>query len=297
MQWLTALGAEVTGIALPAAVSEPNLFARAGLAKSCDDLRFDIRDAAQVTQTVAQARPDLVFHLAAQALVGHGYTDPDGTFSTNVLGTANILAAARECGIGGAVIVTSDKVYRNDESGRPFREGEPLGGRDPYSASKAAAEMVVEGCRGLPGMPPIVCVRAGNVIGGGDWRAGRLVPDIVRALDTDAPIVLRHGDAVRLWQHVLDCLSGYLQCGRRLLAGEDTLGAVNFGPDAGGFATVTELAKKILGEWGGDATLLHETDAGPWAVRTFVLDNAFAKKALGTRPGDTRTRHGAKASQ
>jgi CDP-glucose 4,6-dehydratase len=284
VQWLTALGADVTGIALPEAVSEPCLFALSGLAGTCSDLRLDVRDAGTVARAVAEARPDLIIHMAAQALVGRGHADPLATFSTNVHGTNNILAAARGRGVGGVVIVTSDKVYRNDETGRVFREGDALGGRDPYSASKAAAEMVVEGYRGLTGMPPLVCARAGNVIGGGDWSEDRLVPDLARAAGAGKPVVLRHSEAVRPWQHVLDCLAGYLECGRRLLAGEETPSAVNFGPDATSFATVMGLSQKFLAEWGGGAGAVEEPDAGPWEAKTLVLDNALAKGALGWRP-------------
>jgi CDP-glucose 4,6-dehydratase len=284
VQWLTALGAEVTGIALPEAVSEPSLFALAGLAETCTDIRIDVRDGGAVARANAEARPDLVIHMAAQALVGRGYAHPTGTLSTNVEGTNNVLAAARGRGIAGVVVVTSDKVYRNDESGRSFREGDALGGRDPYSASKAAAEMVVEGYRGLTDMPPLVCVRAGNVIGGGDWSDDRLVPDLARAAGAGVPAVLRHGEAVRPWQHVLDCLAGYLECGRRLLAGEAAPNAVNFGPDATNIATVRVLSEKFLAEWGGGAEVRQEPDAGPWEAKTLVLDNALAKGALGWRP-------------
>ncbi len=176
VQWLSALDAHVTGIALPGPVSEPSLFELAKLVGTCSDLRFDIRERERLAGAIDQAAPDLIFHLAGQALVRRGYADPLGTFATNVAGTANVLAAVRGHAMAGVVAATSDKVYRNDERGQAFREDDPLGGGDPYSASKAAAEAVINGFRGLEGMPLVSSVRAGNV----RWRRLERRPNCAR---------------------------------------------------------------------------------------------------------------------
>jgi len=282
--WLSALGARITGVSLPESVSEPNLFELAHLDAVCRDLRFDVRDGVRLAEAIEEAQPDLIFHLAAQSLVRRGYADPVGTFATNAIGTANLLSAVRGRSMSGVIVVTSDKVYRNEELGRPFCETDPLGGFDPYSASKAAAEAAVDGFRALTGMPPLVCARAGNVIGGGDWSEDRLVPDIARTIAADGRLVLRNPFAVRPWQHVLDCLSGYLECGRRTLAGEKTPGAVNFGPDPAGSASVKDLSLRILAGWRPDTEVVYETAKGPPEAKTLRLDTALAREALGWLP-------------
>jgi len=281
VQWLNELGADVVGAALPAPISEPNLFDIARLDQICRDIRIDIRDSQALAELVAGAKPDLVFHLAAQALVGRGYSDPLTTFSTNVQGTANVLAATLNRGIAGVVIVTSDKVYRNDEQGRAFQETDSLGGRDPYSASKAAAELVVEGSRSLVGIPPLTCVRAGNVIGGGDWCEFRLIPDIVRALETEMSVVLRRPGAVRPWQHVLDCLSGYLECGSRMIMKDEIPNAVNIGPNHSENCRVAELAQRFLRGWGGNLDIVEDPAGFGWEASTLALDSRLARKQLG----------------
>ena len=284
VQWLSALDAHVTGIALPGPVSEPSLFELAKLVGTCSDLRFYIRERERLAGAIDQAAPDLIFHLAGQALVRRGYADPLGTFATNVAGTANVLAAVSGHAMAGVVAATSDKVYRNDERGQAFREDDPLGGGDPYSASKAAAEAVINGFRGLEGMPLVSSVRAGNVIGGGDWSDDRIVPDIARAVAAGRPLDLRHPDSVRPWQHVLDCLSGYLEVGRRMLIGERPPDAVNFGPDVDETCSVVDLSRRFLSGWRPDTEIVQGASDGAREARMLILDNRLAGDALGWRP-------------
>jgi CDP-glucose 4,6-dehydratase len=231
--WLHRLGAEVTGLAL-APPTEPSLFALARVGEVMDDLRVDVRDRAGVRDAVERARPDVVFHLAAQALVGPALADPGPTFAVNVLGTVHVLEAVQDAAV---VVVTSDKVYRPGAA--PHVEDDPLGGSDPYSASKAAQEHVAAGYRAARGLP-LATVRAGNAIGGGDWAPGRLVPDLVRG----GRVAIRHPDAVRPWQHVLNPLSGYLRVAEGLLGGEPLAEAWNFGPDVDDERPVSWLVER-----------------------------------------------------
>jgi CDP-glucose 4,6-dehydratase len=220
--WLHRLGARVTGLAL-APPTSPSLFALTRLDELVDDVRVDVRDAAAVREAVAHAAPEVVFHLAAQPIVRIAMTDPGPTFATNVLGLVNVLEAAR--GARAIVVITSDKVYTPAD--RPHREDDPLGDADPYSASKAAQELVAAAYRAALGLP-LATVRAGNVIGGGDWARDRIIPDLARG----GTVEIRHPDAVRPWQHVLNPLSGYLRVAEGLLDGEPVAEAWNFGPDA-----------------------------------------------------------------
>lgn len=268
--WLHALGARVAGFG-GAPPTEPSLFALARVDELLDDdLRGDVRDAAAVAAAARRVRPEIVFHLAAQALVAGGFEDPAGTFATNVAGTINVLEATR--GVP-AVVVTSDKCYAPGP--RPHREDDPLGGRDPYSASKAAQEHVVAAYREAFGLP-LATVRAGNAIGGGDWAAGRLIPDLARARAAGEPVAIRHPDAVRPWQHVLNPLAGYLRVAEGLLAGEPVAEAWNFGPDAEDERPVRWLVER----WGVPMT----AGAGD-ARETPVLrvDSAKAHTRLGWR--------------
>ena len=251
--WLEQLGAEVTGIALP--MTGPNHFALLPCGGRSE--LFDIRDRERLIRVMRQIRPEMVFHLAAQPLVLAGYRDPAGTFDTNVMGTVNVLEAVRQTPeVNAVVVVTSDKCYAANDTRRPFREGDPLGGGDPYSASKGAAEIVSAAYAGSyfngNGHPALVATaRAGNVIGGGDWGADRLVPDLMRAAADGKTAELRHPEAVRPWQHVLEPLSGYLWLGAALLAGRrDCAAAWNFGPGADRSAvTVGEAAAMLQSAW------------------------------------------------
>jgi CDP-glucose 4,6-dehydratase len=290
--WLTDLGARVHGYAL-APPTQPNLFEVASLARVlASDTRGDLADLAALTATLRAHRPEVVFHLAAQPLVSEGYRDPLGTLATNVMGTANLLQAIRTVdSVRAVVVVATDKVYENPETGRAFTERDPLGGHDPYSASKAAAEVVVEGFRsayfGSGGHSArIASARAGNVIGGGDWAADRLVPDCLRAFAAGEAVRLRHPDATRPWQHVLAPLSGYLALGVALLGdgGEQFAQAWNFGPDAGDDATVADVAQRVAALWGEAAEVERGEDPGWIEAGLLHLDSTHARRELGWAP-------------
>lgn len=268
--WLERLGAEVTGYALHAP-TEPNLFGQAHVMGGIEHHLGDVRDAAALEATLSAARPDFVFHLAAQPLVLDSYADPDGTFATNLTGSVNLLEALRATGSEASVVmVTTDKVYRNSETGHAFAEGDPLGGHDPYSASKAAMEIAVASWRDsflAKQGPRIATARAGNVIGGGDWSANRLIPDLIRSHERGETPRLRNPGSLRPWQHVLEPLAGYLWLGARLAEpdGRSLAEAWNFGPEPGEIRTVGELAEALLARWerpgwhdGHDAEAPHE---------------------------------------
>lgn len=256
--WLRRLGAEVLGIALPPE-GERSLYAAAGLDALHGHRTVDVRDADAVRAAVAEWKPDAVFHLAAQALVRRSYADPLGTFDTNVMGTANVLEAVRAAGRPCAVVVvTSDKCYENPETARACPETDPMGGHDPYSASKGCAELVAAAYRASyfapGGTVALATARAGNVIGPGDWAEDRIVPDAVRALAAGRPLGVRNPRSVRPWQHVLEPLGGYLRLGRALMEeGAAAAEGWNFGPDPDDMHTVGELADAFCAAWGGGA--------------------------------------------
>lgn len=287
--WLAQLGAEVTGFALDPP-TEPSLFEQAGVAGVlARDGRGTICDLAALEAAMAAARPEMVFHLAAQPLVRASYDDPVETYATNVMGTVNLLDACRRVpGIRGVVCVTSDKCYENREWPWPYRENDPMGGHDPYSSSKGAAELVISAYRrsyfGADGAPGIASVRAGNVIGGGDWAADRLVPDIVRALIAGRRPLIRAPDSIRPWQHVLEALSGYLMIAEKLLAGNKAAAtAWNFGPAEGDTQPVRWIVGKILTMWGAEGW--DQPDAvQPHEAVLLTLDSARARSQLGWRP-------------
>lgn len=282
---LHALGAKVWGISLPPA--RLRTYDLLGVStRMRRSYVADIRVPGLVERIAREARPEIVFHLAAQALVGEGYRDPGGTFATNVTGTAHLLQALRgQRDVAAAVIVTSDKVYRNDNTGRPFRESDPLGGVDPYSASKAAAELAVTAWRhSYTGeMPPMATARAGNVIGGGDFTRERLVPDLVRAERCGRPLVVRSPDATRPFQHVLDVLRGYLLLAQALAQGSPVPEALNFGPwDA-------ELrVRDLIHHWeAATGQVVRWETAGAAVIaeqRRLALDSSLARRVLGWTP-------------
>lgn len=293
--WLDSIGARVTGFAL--APARPSLFSDAGLSDICDDLNGDVRDQAGLEAAIEKCDPEIVFHLAAQAIVRLGIADPVGTFTTNVAGTLNLLEAVRRrvrpCAV---VVVTSDKVYR--PSAIPHPEDHPLGGDDPYSASKAACEMVVEAYRRSffpPSRPAthgvaLATVRAGNVLGGGDWAQHRILPDVVRSLAAGSPVVLRNPHHVRPWQHVLEPLSGYLMLGADLLGGtpdgrwrEELCGPWNFGPDPQEERTVRDLVTAFLDLW-GSGTWIEQSAEGLEETTHLRLDSQKARRLLGWAP-------------
>jgi CDP-glucose 4,6-dehydratase len=282
--WLLRLGAEVSGYAL-APPTEPNLFDGLALSKETAHKVADVRDAEVLSTAVARSRPDLVFHLAAQPIVREGYATPVATFSTNVMGTVNLLEAARRSeSVAGVVVVTSDKCYRNLEDGRSFVEEDAMGGHDPYSASKGCAELVTAAYASsffVDGTAAVASARAGNVIGGGDWAADRLVPDCVRALVAGEPVVVRNPDAVRPWQHVLEPLAGYLALGAALLSGEAVTGAWNFGPESGrDELPVRWVVERFLEEWGSGSWEAPDLGVQPHEAHLLRLDSTKARTRL-----------------
>src|SRR5450631_852639 len=289
--WLNEMGADVTGYALQPA-SEPNLWSLLGTpAMSTGSLRSviaDIRDTERLGEAVMQADPQIVIHMAAQALVRESYRDPLGTYATNVMGTAALLQACRflphlEC----IVVVTSDKVYENHGEGRAFGENDRLGGHDPYSNSKACAELLTMSFRGsfFADGPPVATARAGNVIGGGDWSPERLIPDCIRALESGQSVNLRYPDAVRPWQHVLEPLSGYLTLAQGLIRAPQKMPrAVNFGPDPASFCTVREVVDAFASRFEGKPGWNRDPSPHPPEAQALTLSSALAGRALGWRP-------------
>ena len=283
--WLQSLGAEVHGFS-SGLVSEPSLYEVASVGDGmAGEVRGDVRSKSEVRAAVARAQPEVVIHLAAQALVQRGLVKPVETFTVNVTGTAKVLDALRVEGEPRAVVVvTSDKCYRNDGSGTPFGESDPLGGDDPYSASKAAQEHVAEAFRGL-GLP-LATVRAGNVIGGGDWAPDRLLADCMRAALAGEPVTLRAPDAVRPWQHVLGPLDGYLRVAERLLEGApDAASAWNFGPDEADARPVGRLVERVAERWpGGLDVRPGPPGAAAGEAPMLRLDASRARTELGWEP-------------
>jgi CDP-glucose 4,6-dehydratase len=288
-QWLNMLGADVTGIALPPD-TQPSLFELADLGSSMRSHFQDIRDGQVVCAMIAEAEPEIVIHLAAQALVRRGYEQPLQTLETNVLGTAHVLEAVRYVSsVRCVLIVTSDKCYRLDPGQDPCVEGDRLGGRDPYSASKACAEIVAECWRrsflNHDSLPGIASARAGNVIGGGDWSADRLIPDCVRAFRQGRSVEIRNPGAVRPWQHVLDALGGYLVLAERLHGNREQFGqAWNFGPDPAGRRAVIDVVRQFAANWNRAADWkIVESAAFPEAP-VLLLDASRACRHLGWCP-------------
>ncbi|MFN3523817.1 MAG: CDP-glucose 4,6-dehydratase [Phenylobacterium sp.] len=282
--WLQRLGAQVTGLSL-APDQSPALFDLAGVGAAIASLIVDLRDAAAVEAALAGRTFDLVLHMAAQPIVRASIEDPVGTFSTNIMGTAHLLQALRaQPALAAVLVVTSDKVYANAETGRAFAEDDALGGKDPYSASKAAAEIVVQSYARsfyVQAGVPLATARGGNVIGGGDFSRDRLVADIVRAARGQAETVLRHPEATRPWQHVLDCVAGYLVYLQALTQAPATPRAMNFGPRPGGpEVTVGELATRAVQALGA-RPWRHEPDPHSLEARALGIDATQARRVLG----------------
>ncbi len=286
--WLQSLGARVTGLA-PAPPTTPSLYelARVG-SHMAGELQIDVRDAPAVHDGVASVRPEVVLHLAAQPMVRLSLREPALTFEVNVLGTVNVLEAVRLAGesVRAVVVVTSDKCYANPPgSPRRLTEDDPLGGKDPYSASKACAELVTAAYRESfsgESLPGVASARAGNVIGGGDFGEDRLVPDILRAYDAGRPVQVRYPDAIRPWQHVLNPLSGYLALAQALCGPErdEAARAFNFGPSPEDARTVLEIVRRLGGALGYE---LDGAEHPPEASR-LELDSTAAERQLGWRP-------------
>ena len=288
--WLGELGARVTGYALPPDTT-PSFFERSGLAGRLTSHLADVRDPVALGEALGAAEPRVVFHLAAQPLVRRSYREPVATFATNVLGTAHLLEAARRVpSVEAVVVVTSDKCYEPRAGGPAFREDDPLGGPDPYSASKAGAELVTAAYRHsffTGGGPRVATARAGNVIGGGDWAEDRLLPDAMRALGRGEPVRVRNPAAVRPWQHVLEPLGGYLMLAERLCAGDDATGSWNFGPREEDAVSVATLVELVLGFCDGGRWEAAPESGAPHEAPVLRLDATRARARLGWRPALT----------
>ena len=285
--WLQRLGAQVTGISLSPNTT-PNLFDLTKIQELCDSHFCDIRKAEALTTLIRSAQPEVIFHLAAQPLVRHSYQEPIETFGTNVMGTAHVLDALRGLGsVKAVVMVTTDKVYRNNEWHWPYREDDALGGHDPYSASKAASEIVIASFRyaflSEQGVA-VASARAGNVIGGGDWSEDRLVPDAVRAWQAGATLEIRRPQAIRPWQHVLEPLAGYLTLAEKLWYHPELAGAYNFGPHTHEATTVHEMVERARQAYGSGEIRFGDGSEGPHETGWLALEAAKARVDLGVQP-------------
>lgn len=281
--WLARMGADVTGFAL-APDTDPNLFNLAHVADDVHSIIGDLRDPKAVNDAITRSKPELVVHMGAQALVRRSYSEPVATFASNVMGTVHLLDGLRHVPtLQAALIVTTDKVYENPEAGRPFRESDPLGGHDPYSASKAATEIATQSyARSFfgPAGVSIATARGGNVIGGGDFSPDRIVPDIWRACERGEPVTLRYPDATRPWQHVLDCLSGYFLYLEALANREPVPPALNFGPPLEGALPVRALAEAMQRHLGVSQAWRQEDRPMPKEMLTLALSTEAARKSL-----------------
>jgi CDP-glucose 4,6-dehydratase len=290
--WLAARGAQIRGYALDPS-TQPSFFEAARVVSEVEDIRGDVCDYAKIEASITEFAPEVVFHLAAQALVRHSYADPLGTYATNVMGTAHVLEAVRKTpSVRAVVCVTTDKCYENREWIWPYRETDALGGHDPYSSSKACAEIVSAAYRssffsassGGTGVR-LATARAGNVIGGGDWSVDRLVPDLIRGFLAKQPVLIRHPRAIRPWQHVLEPLYGYILLAEQLLAGDTQVAsAFNFGPGSEAAWPVEQIADFLAKRWGGGAAWVRDAAAHPHEAATLKLDASKAGAELGWLP-------------
>ena len=284
--WLSSMGAEVHGFALPPD-TDPSLYALANIAGDVKGTLADLRDAAALTRCVEAARPQLAIHMAAQPLVRRSVRAPVDTYAINVMGTVHVLEALRHSqGLEAVLVVTTDKVYENPEHRRPFREDDPLGGHDPYSASKAACELVAASyartwfdAMGVP----LATARGGNVIGGGDFSEDRIIPDIFRAMQAAKPLVLRNPEATRPWQHVLDCVAGYLLFAQALATRKDTPRALNFGPMGEAERPVRAVAEAMQAALGMPQGYVLADGPQPREMHSLALDSTAARTTLGFR--------------
>ncbi|WP_170457535.1 CDP-glucose 4,6-dehydratase [Ruegeria arenilitoris] len=290
--WLNRLGAQVTGIALPPEPG-PSFYQACGLDRTMDSRFADIRDPAALARATEGLDAEVVFHMAAQPLVRKSYREPAETFATNVQGTVNVLEAVRRMpSLKAVVVITSDKCYDNREWLWGYRENDPLGGKDPYSASKAATELVAQSYAHSffsdANGPQLSTVRAGNVFGGGDWGEDRLIPDIIRAWNDGQPVTIRNPDSVRPWQHVLEPVAGYLLLAQKILSdGQRFAGAWNFGPNVSGTVNVRDLADMMWRAWGAGAPGFRfpdESATAPHEAGILRLDSTKAQTRLGWRP-------------
>jgi CDP-glucose 4,6-dehydratase len=291
--WLASRGAQIRGYALDP-VTKPNLFSAASVATILDDIRGDIRDYPKLESSMMEFGPEVVFHLAAQPLVRRSYADPLGTYATNIMGTAHVMEAIRKTSSVRAVVcITTDKCYDNQEHVLPFRETDPLGGSDPYSSSKACAEIVSAAYR-TSYFPvdrlhehhvALATARAGNVIGGGDWSEDRLIPDLIRGFEAKQPVLIRRPNAIRPWQHVLEPLHGYIMLAEGLLAKHIRLASsFNFGPSDEDSWSVERIATKLVDMWGEGASWVRDTAPSLHENNSLRLDSSKARAELGWQP-------------
>jgi len=291
--WLAARGAKVRGYALDPS-TEPNLFTLASVGNVVDDDRGDIQDYPKLEASLTDFEPEVVFHLAAQPLLRRSYADPLVTYATNVMGTANLLEAVRKSpSVRAVVCVTTDKCYQNREWAWPYRETDPLGGHDPYSSSKACAEIVAAAYRdsyfSLGRLSDhhvaIATARAGNVIGGGDWSEDRLIPDLIRGFHAGQPVLIRRPHAIRPWQHVLEPLQGYITLAEHLLAGKaEAASPFNFGPAEDDAWPVERIATRLVKMWGPGAAWVRDDTSSVHEAHYLKLDSSKARAELGWRP-------------
>lgn len=292
--WLESLDAEVFGYSLPPP-TQPNLFELSGLNESMRSTQGDIRDLESLSQAMIDAKPDIVFHLAAQPLVRESYIDPVGTYATNVMGTVHLLEAVRKClTVRAVVVVTTDKCYENHEWPWGYRENEPMGGYDPYSNSKGCSELVTSAYRqsffnsrdyGKKHQVALASARAGNVIGGGDFAKDRLIPDIIRAMQHNEQVVIRSPHSIRPWQHVLEPLSGYLILAEHLFEkGADFGEGWNFGPSDSDARPVSWIVEYLCAQWPGCKGFRIDTNPQPHEATYLKLDISKARSRLGWNP-------------
>jgi CDP-glucose 4,6-dehydratase len=287
--WLHSLGAQVTGYSL-APPTDPSLFELANVGEVTSSLEADVRDLQSLERAFAAHRPEVVIHMAAQSLVRRSYADPVETYETNVLGSVNLLEAARRSGDPPRVVinVTTDKVYENLERDEPFREDEAKGGHDPYSNSKACSELVTAAYRNsfFAGGSPIALAsaRAGNVVGGGDWGEDRLVPDLIRGALAGQAVAIRNPDAIRPWQHVLNPLSGYLRLAEAMWDSPEYADAWNFGPDERDEVSVRHVADRLSELWDGGIAWERDEADHPHEAHYLRLDSSKARTRLGWAP-------------
>lgn len=284
--WLERLGARVVGVALPPE-TRPNLYELLQPWPALEHHIRDLRDRERSVALIGDSGADVLFHLAAQSLVPAAQRDAAATFATNVMGTVHVLEGALRCpSLRAALIVTTDKVYANAGQGRAFREDDPLGGDEPYAASKAAAELAVMSFHApfKAAGKAVATARAGNVIGGGDWGAERIVPDLVRSIDSGRPTAIRNPQGVRPWQHVLDPLAGYLAFAEALAAGKQAPAALNFGPDSQSMRTVAELIERLVARVPDHPGCEAKPSPELHEAAVLLLDSARARAALDWHP-------------
>ncbi|MGH2833003.1 MAG: CDP-glucose 4,6-dehydratase [Solirubrobacteraceae bacterium] len=288
--WLRSLGASLSGIA-PGSPTEPSLYGLARTGSGMNEHRVDVRDSEGVWRVIDSERPEIVLHLAAQPMVRRSLRDPRDTYEINVMGTVNVLEAVRTVGdVKAVVVITSDKCYDNSgkvSRGRSFTEDDAMGGRDPYSSSKACAELVTQAYRSSyfsAGGTRLASARAGNVIGGGDWGEDRLVADAVRAAAENHPVLVRNPDAVRPWQHVLNPLSGYLTLAQSLCASSEFSGAWNFGPSETDARPVRFVLDELCARWPTPLSWRTDERPNPPEAGFLMLDSGKARERLGWHP-------------